>query len=312
MKYRYLLWPCLCFVAAMLLAFWIFKGAENELPMVDPSSIKAKPTKPYSQPQIITAPIDNLQRGLELASGELHIESMETIMSWLRQQQVLSADDRKMLLEYLQQGQPMKITSGEWEERVNELLNLLRAQNDGTPGLADLLLHMAVKDPNHVLRMYALQHISLWIPDEPSTEKRQALIDHLKRLAVNPADPLAGSAVLFLSDLKNDGIINEQINDSETLGQASLKIMSDNKAAPEVRISALHACVEQGYAEALPNARDIAADTTLMIPLRKAAIHYIGTFGTAEDAARLESLAAQKPELTAASKPALARLRQEK
>jgi hypothetical protein len=133
----------------------------------------------------------------------------------------------------------------------------------------------------------------------------------LRTLSWSADDPLAGSAVLFLSDLERDGELPEGFVPDGTIGESALRIASDATASPDVRIAALHACVDQGTAGALPAARVIAADTSLMIPLRKAAIHTIGQFGTREDAALLESLAEELPSLGAATKPALEKLEAE-
>lgn len=200
------------------------------------------------------------------------------------------------------------MASGEWEERVNEILNLLRSQSGGVSGLAEVMMAMAAEDANPVLRMYALQHIVMWIPDEPLEEIREKMMGYLRQLSWSPDDPLAGSAVLFLSDLKRDGKLPEGFTADGEIGETALRIASDATASPDVRIAALHACVDQGTAAALPAARVIAADASLMIPLRKAAIHTIGRFGGAEDKELLESIAAQNRDFKAATKPALERL----
>jgi hypothetical protein len=49
--------------------------------------------------------------------------------------------------------------------------------------------------------MYALQHIAMWIPDEPSEESREAMMGYLRKLSWSADDPLAGSAV-FRSGLR--------------------------------------------------------------------------------------------------------------
>lgn len=171
-------------------------------------------------------------------------------------------------------------------------------------------MKMAAEDENPVLRMYALQHIAMWIPDEPSEESREAMMGYLRKLSSSPDDPLAGSAVLFLTDLERDGELPEGFAAGGEIGKTALRIASDDTAPPDVRIAALHACVDQGTAAALPAARLIAADPSLMIPLRKAAIHTIGEFGTREDAALLESLAENAPALALATLPAAVKLRE--
>ena len=244
--------------------------------------------------------------------GEDHRSTQERIMGWIRDGRSLSEEDRESLLSFLRQGQPKGMAAGEWEERVNEILNLLRSQSGRVPGLAEAMMKMAQGDANPVLRMYALQHIAMWIPEEPSKESREAMMGYLRELSWSADDPLAGSAVLFLSDLERDGELPEGFVADGKIVETALRIASDSSAKPDVRIAALHACVDQGTAAALPAARIIAADASLMIPLRKAAIHTIGQFGLPDDAALLKSLAAELPSLAAATVPALARIEDQK
>jgi hypothetical protein len=188
---------------------------------------------------------------------------MDQIMDWIRNGQVLTPEDSDMLLSYHVKPKPETLEAGEWEERVNEILNLLRGQPGGVPGQAELMLKMAEEDPTPVLRMYARQHIAMWIPDEPSEESRKAMMEYLQQLSLLADDPQAGSAVLFLSDLQRNGSLPEGMAAEGMIGQTALRIASDATAPPDVRIAAaLHACVDQGTATALPAARIIAADAS--------------------------------------------------
>ena len=174
--------------------------------------------------------------------------------------------------------------------------------------MAEGMMKMAEEDANPVLRMYALQHIAMWIPDEPSDKSSEAMMDFLRKLAGSAGHPLAGSAVLFLSDLDRAGELPGCFTAAGEIGGAALRSASDATAAPDVRIAALHACVDQGNAAALPAARVIAADASLMIPLRKAAIHTIGRFGDAKERELLERIAEESRVFMVATKPALERL----
>jgi hypothetical protein len=192
---------------------------------------------------------------------------------------------------------------------VNEILNLLRTQQGGVPGLAELMLQMAEQDPNPVLRMYALQHIAMWIPDEPTPEKREAMVKYLHQLLQRPSNPLAGSALLFLTDLEHSGHIPRSAETDAQFQAAALNLITNPATRPDVKISVLHACVDRKQSDILPTARTIAADETQMIPLRKAAIHSIARMGTKEDIPLLESLTEKTPDLKAATNPALEILR---
>lgn len=273
----------------------------------------ANPPVPSSPPLVPLSP-EERDGAFAAEGGEDHRLTQDRILGWIREGRVLSNEDEESLLTFLSQGQPKWMASGEWEERVNEILNLLRSQPGGVPGLAEAMLKMAAEDANPVLRMYALQHIAMWIPEEPSEESRAAMMGYLRKLSWSADDPLAGSAVLFLSDLERDGELPEGFAADGEIGETALRIASDATAPPDVRIAALHACVDQGQfadrrrPEIAATARAIAADTSLMIPLRKAAIHTIGRFGGAEDRELLESIAEENRDFMAATKPALERL----
>jgi hypothetical protein len=242
-------------------------------------------------------------------SGEAHTVVLDEIMGWIRNQQVLTPEDRDTLLAYVSQSIPQTLVSGEWQERVNEILNFLRSQPDKVPGLSALLRRMVVEDPDPVMRMYALQHMAMWIPEEPVAEDRAAMIALLKDLAETPGDALAGSAVLFLDDLSRNAALaaGEKVAD-EVIETQALRLADDAKTKPDVRICALQTCAARRMSAAAPAARRIAADASLMIPLRKAAIYTLGELGSMEDRSLLESLVATDPILAEAVKPALNRL----
>jgi hypothetical protein len=276
------------------------------------------PAIPPVAPTLPLFPLSSEERNVAFATGggEEHRLTQDLIMGWIREGRGLTAEDRESLLAFIGQGQPEGIASGEWEERVNEILNLLRSQPGEVPGLAETMMKMAEEDTNPVLRMYALQHIAMWIPDEPSAESRKAMIDYLRKLSLMPDDPLAGSAVLFLSDLERGKKLPKGFAPNGMIAETALRIASDATASPDVRIAALHACVDQGVGEGMANrrpeiaatARLIAADALLMIPLRKAAIHTIGRFGDAKDRELLERIAEESRVFMVATKPALERL----
>jgi hypothetical protein len=257
----------------------------------------------------IPSALTEKEQTLALGTGEEHAEAFVQLMEWIKNQQVLTPEDRDALLTYLTQPQPPTLSSGEWEERVNEILNLLRTQQGGVPGLSELMLHMAEQDPNPVLRMYALQHIAMWIPDEPTPEKREAMVKYLQQLLQRPNDPLAGSALLFLTDLEHTGQIQRSAETDAQFQTAALNLITNPKTRPDVKISVLHACVDRKQNDILPTARTIAADESLMIPLRKAAIHCIARLGSKEDIPLFESLAAENKDLQAATTPALENLK---
>ena len=299
-------------ILVSIAAWWTGRGSdgdsriERRVPRERLASTKPRIVHPLAAPPLLS---HNERDGAMVAgTGENHQITQEQIMSWVREGRVLSAEDCSSLIAFLGTGQPERMESGDWEERVNEILNLLRSQPGEVPGLAEAMMRMAEEDPNPVLRMYALQHMAMRIPDEPSEEVRKAMILHLRQLTWSSDDPLAGSAVLFLSDLERAGKLAEDFTANGEIGETAARIASDPTAAPDVRIAALHACVDQGTAAALPAARRIAADDSLMVPLRKAAIHTVGRFGGPEDIALLKEVGDKAPTLAAATGPAIERL----
>ncbi len=88
------------------------------------------------------------------------------------------------------------------------------------------------------------------------------------------------------------------------LARESARIIADGKTAQDVRISAIHAVVDRNDAAPLPELRKIAADTTLVSTLRKAAIHALGQLGGTEDMALLDSLPQDDGNLSMAIQPA--------
>lgn len=153
--------------------------------MAEQSSIPLLPTSaPVSREELAAA--------LVSGTGDEHRQIQDIIMTWTREGRLLAGEDVAALLAFLDQGQPTGMTAGEWEERVNELFNLLRSQPGEVAGLVPTMLRMAAEDTNPVLRMYALQHIALRLADEPNAENRQAMMDHLGTLAESTQNPLAG------------------------------------------------------------------------------------------------------------------------
>jgi hypothetical protein len=196
--------------------------------------------------------INGREHVLALVGGQEHAQAFAQLLDWIKNQQLLTPEDRDALLAYLTQPQPPALSSGEWEERVNEILNLLRTQQGGVPGLSELMLHMAEQDPNPVLRMYALQHIAMWIPDEPTPEKREAMVKYLQQLLQRPNDPLAGSALLFLTDLEHSGHIPHSTETAAQFQDAALNLITNPATRPDVKISVLNACVDRKKNDILP------------------------------------------------------------
>lgn len=266
-------------------------------------------------------------------TGEGHSKAVSELVELAKTRQPLTPSDAQTLLAFIAAPKPDGLTGGEWEERVNVILNLLR-QQASVPGLTDYLVATAEKHPSKVLRLYAMQHLSLWFATESDAEKRRAMVKLLEDLASRPGDETAGCAVLMLADMLRAVAAGDdhrslsvdvevrraKSSDSnrppllpsdidwnaidKLVGRESARLIGDGKAAQDVRISAIHACVGRNDAAPLPELRKIAADPALMSTLRKAAIHAIGQLGGVEDVALLDSLPQDDRNLSMAVQPA--------
>lgn len=294
------------FATATLSYFAYFSDKDRQLPLND---VTDSPKLRKESVKSSKLPDEQIQNSLIEESGESHVMALETIMEWINQQLVLTDEDRDVMIAYISQTKPDNMADGAWQERVNEILNFLRSQPGAVPGLSDLLLNMASKDPDPVMRMYALQHIALWIPSEPDEENKNLMIAYLEMLAVNTNDPLAGSAVLFLNDLDHSKNLPKPIDSAALIEEAAMNLVATRTASPDVRICALHTCAERGLTAASVESRTIAQDETLMVPLRKAAIYTLGEVGVPEDVEFLEALAASNGLLETSTTPAIKRIK---
>jgi hypothetical protein len=288
-------------------------------------------------PETPAVPIDPAALATATAprTGEEHSKGVSELVELAKRRYPLTVEDAQALLAFIAAPKPADLTDGDWQERINVILNLLR-QQASVPGLTDYLFAMAEKNPSKVLRLYAMQHISLWYAKEGDPAQRRAMVELLEKLASTPGDETAGCAVLMLSDMRRKVTEDLETEDGRQAGASSLagsfaidghrpplqgaavdwgavdrvlareslRLIGDGKAGQDVRISAIHAAVDRGDAGPLPELRKIAADTALVSTLRKAAIHAIGQLGAAEDATLLESLPQADGNLSMAVQPA--------
>jgi hypothetical protein len=251
--------------------------------------------------------------------GLTHEAAMEKLVALGQKDWRPTADQSRHLLAFINGPKPAHLEDGEWEERVNFILNLLRRQaepsSDGdqgtpVPGLTEALLQMAETSPNEILRLYAIQHLALWYPMEPERVKQEAIVSTLQHMAERPDDPRSGAAVLMLADLQSQRGGNNKalVEGNAALLAAAERLLTDTSAAPAVRLSAVLACVDLGHAEVLPELRRIAKDPSAIGALRKAAIQAIGQLGMEEDLEFLDALPGDDAYLSQAIRPAMEKL----
>lgn len=302
MKVRLLSCIILVIVCVLFCKFWMTSWADEsrtEVSVFDSLAPMATQTK---------------GRILASESGELHSLAVESLVDMARTHQSLAAVDVCELLAFISGPKPDGLTEGEWEERVNVILNVLRAQPGDVPGLSDFLIGTARGHPNRILRFYAMQHLALWYGRESNVAKQMEIVALFVQFAELPESECAGVAILFLNDIKRDSILKNEPSpsiDDVRLGRAAFRLVSDSSLKHDVRISALHTCTARRMREVLPVARQLAADTGAVITLRKAAIYSIGQLGIPEDRELLEYLCQTNPALAGAIKPAIEALKHE-
>lgn len=285
----------------------------------------------------LTSPEKDL--ALSDKTGEGHSLAVSSLVELASLRTQLSASELAELLAFISSPKPANLNDGEWEERVNVILNLLRTQSgvfdDGSdgqggvfagasnrksgyvvPGLSDVLLEMAANNPSKVLRLYAMQHLSLWFPRESDGEKRRQMVELLESISQEARDETAGCAVLMLADMRREEIgigtldVPNEVNGidwkrvDQVIADASQQLVGEKAARADVRISAIHTCVDRKDGTALPAMRQIAEDVKLVSPLRKAAIYAIGQLGNSEDLTLLASLPQDDGNLSLAVLPA--------
>ena len=177
-------------------------------------------------------------------SADSHSLAISDLVARANANEQLAPIDIQSLLAFISSPKPGELTDGEWEERVNGVLNLLRRQEVSSfqfqvlsgegagslagsgagsqgaagpdfakatpdkpprptvPGLTEVLVEMAEKNGSKVLRLYAMQHLSLWFGKERDPAKRRAMVGLLEKLATTPGDDTAGCAVLMLADVR--------------------------------------------------------------------------------------------------------------
>ena len=78
---------------------------------------------------------------LEITSAPVSSESqsmaLDVAVRLAKRQQQIASSEAEALLDFISSSKPVGFTNGEWEERVNVVLNVLRVQENYVPGLVD-------------------------------------------------------------------------------------------------------------------------------------------------------------------------------
>jgi len=223
--------------------------------------------------------------------------------------------DIEAIKDFLLAGIPgdVKIPRGACNSVRNDLYDMLLRQKTIPEGMGNLLADV-VSNPEQdsMWRNYCIQFMPEFyekhllqierqklnagsgqesVESVKSTDELSAIHDAMF-LALDERDNSnAGTALLGLERLSR----NFPEFDREEIDAAMLDLASDDQASVANRITAIRMCGDQGNAQALDTARDLAqnGDTTM---LRCAAIATLGELGTEDDLALLETYASSADE----------------
>lgn len=250
---------------------------------------------------------EDLDKVLSGGEGEDHSWALETADRIARERIDLSSEDVEKLMAFIGGDKPASLDAGEWQHRVNSVLNALLAQNAYNSDLGGLLMNMATENKDPVLRLYALQHLGPWVAREKDPGKKQEIVALLSRLATKDGEQTAGTAIQMITELERAGTSVSPVN-LKAIEKAALKIAADPKASHDLRVNAFHTCCERKLSGVLKDARNIAGNKDEITIVRKAAIYSIGMMGTKEDLDMLNDLSSESDLLAEAVKPAVKRI----
>ena len=228
------------------------------------------------------------ERTRELAIGWLDRQS--------RRQLALSAEQESYLLTKLAANGHSTWNSEYRFLFFNSAFNILHL-GSRQEDLTRLLERLALEAPEKTMRLYALQHLAvqrgIGHVAGPLADKVQI---SLHALASQPGSPVAGTALATL--MTWDG--PETPADPKLIALA-LELAANPACEVDVRVSAL----QTANKESLSLSRQLAADETQPVHLRKAAIGLVGQHGEESDLEKLQTLCSENFRLAQAAEPAL-------
>lgn len=260
----------------------------------------AKPAKP----PILTPPVAQLL-STETISLADRLNTLATIGT------TLPEADRTALLASITNTPPNGLTAPEWHSLANDILQALRHQQPFTESYTDHLIalwHDRELDPT--LRDYAIQQLRAWVIDADTRTAHEERPDKLALIqqtfvnAVTPGHPdcdpqstTSGTVLMALDELAHPPVDTASSPDPKFQIPDLPSLLLSHAASQEshrgVRATALQLCAHRGITEALPIARNILKDSSSEAILRMSAISLIGTLGSADDLALLESVRQQ-------------------
>jgi len=220
----------------------------------------------------------------------------------------ISPEDIEALMEFLGTPTPdgLAMLPIEYNSIKNDVMEILLQQTILPEGIGQMLTDI-YNSPEHdeIWRNYSIQFMAPFYEKQSKvlsvkfqaggeSEESAQSVDELKIINETLWSALderhnsnAGTALLGLDDL-SDKYPEFEKSDVQA---AMVDLANDNAASEANRITALRLCGQQGHAEALEAARDVAQNGSTTV-LRCAAIATLGDLGTTDDRALLEAYAA--------------------
>ena len=260
---------------------------------------------PAAKPRVVAA--EGLAKiwGAEPVSDLEVAEFIERLDTVARLRTGLDRGEVKLLLSQLGAGKPACLSTGMWHHFFNSACNALAATEglDAT-AIAPMLFAVLAEDRDKVMRLYALQHLGNLHPGAPEPVRSQIGRRVLELAGSAADDAVAGTAMDLLERWQGQLGAEVEPASAEVRAKMAVATMLDQRRATDVRSSAVHMAVDGGFREALPAARQIAADPQEDVLLRKASIHLIGQLGVESDSALLSRCAEENLRLAQAADPA--------
>ena len=185
----------------------------------------------------------------------------------------------------------------------NDVMNLLRRQENPAPDFADTLISMfeSGDHPPAVLD-YCIQHLGA-MQDDITDESRRLRVRALLATAAGRANqPYAGTALYALAE---DGSATPA--QEADLRHRTLALCAPD-ANPVARIAAIQLTGQRDYAEALPLLRAVLSSPRRDAVTDLVCIGSLGLLGTADDIPLLRRFAAMGPRYATAAETAISRI----
>lgn len=276
--------------------------AEPETPVtMDVRSVAPGPSSSTEpDPAAISASIATI-RGADPFAADRYEARNDALRSIARERN-LPADDVGALVSWLASTNDV-LHAERLAALKNDVMNLLRRQENPAPDFADTLISMfeSGDHPPAVLD-YCIQHLGA-MQDDITDESRRLRVRALLAMAAGRTNqPYAGTALYALAE---DGSATPA--QEADLRHRTLALCAPD-ANPVARIAAIQLTGQRGYVEALPLLR-----AALSSPRRDAVadivcIGSLGLLGTADDIPLLRRFAAMGPRYATAAETAINRI----